>query len=204
LHGNLAIMVRHDLPHIQELLTVLRTEIALWKDASIRRIMHLFGPGNHGRADVYEIRIGDDGVLPESLSMGGGNYRWWLPVAEYEPLFEQAQRRMPEIESFWDAINNVVEIFCYNQDFGEEGDFPLEERVRELTLVRQEDLEALEAETTPKVSTQQWKCSTCQTQGVVEHPTDTRSFELDRLVSAAHKQISPECKQGYHLSLPRS
>lgn len=112
--GHLNISVVSSELHIQELLELLRTTIAKHTDTSFKKIDHIFGPPKEGVVGIWEIRIGDNGVLkPLGEEYFGGH----LKKDEHNEVYLAAKQRHAEISEFWICLQRAIEEFCQVHKF---------------------------------------------------------------------------------------
>jgi hypothetical protein len=134
--GHLNIIVCSDLPHIKELLEILRQKIISYPDTTFKKIKHVFGPPDNGRLEVWEIRIGDNGCL-DKIKMGETWFGEDLPKKGNEKEYESLKTRCEEIKQFWESLADETSNFCKRQGFAE--GFMLEKRVNELVDIWKEE-----------------------------------------------------------------
>ena len=124
--GHLNILVDSQEPHIKELLNLIAQFVQDERDASFKKIQHIFGPPMESSYGVWEIRLGDDGCMN---GLGRDYYCESLKRTEFPEVYEAAKKRLSEIHSFWTRLEMEVAKYCHKYNFLT---FNLERRFREL------------------------------------------------------------------------
>ena len=132
--GSLDIIILPTIPHIQELLDVLRKTVGNYSDTSFKKIDHPFGPPEDSCLEIWEIRIGDNGCLASLKEEYCGGF---LSIKEYQIAYEESKKRCKEIRLFWRGLEMEVADFCRRHVFER---FDLKKRIEELVGVWKEDL----------------------------------------------------------------
>ncbi|MEK9135374.1 MAG: hypothetical protein AAB451_03735 [Patescibacteria group bacterium] len=112
--GHLNIIVLSNIPHIQELLRLLKETIETHSDVSFKKIKHVFGPSENSRLEVWEIRIGDNGCLK---ILGEEYYGAYLSIKGNNIAYEDSKKRCEEIELFWGTLEKEIAGFCKQHKF---------------------------------------------------------------------------------------
>jgi len=134
--GYLDIIVLSNIPHIQELLEVLRKTIATHSDTSFKKIEHPFGPPQNSKLEVWEIRISDNGCL-EKFEIGVNWFGESMPKDGNEKEYEDSKKRYQEIKLFWEGLEKEVTDFCRRHEFKR---FAPKKRISELVNVCKQKL----------------------------------------------------------------
>ncbi len=124
--GHLNIAVASDEPHIRELLDLLQMVIAQDSDATFKKFDHLFGPPKGSKVEVWEIRIGDNGAVPEFGTNYCGGY---LEKKGNRKVYLASKKRYVEIEEFWKRLEVAVDQYCNKNGFN---NLDLHKRAEEL------------------------------------------------------------------------
>jgi len=115
--GHLNIVVLPTIPHIQELLNLMKKLTGSCADATFKKIEHVFGPPKGSALEVWEIRVGDNGRLggsQEEALVGA-----YFPKDSNEQLYRDSRERCEEIRLFWDALATQLVILCEEHGFNE-------------------------------------------------------------------------------------
>ena len=133
--GHLDIIVLPEDPLVRELLGVIAGVVTKHQDSSFLLIEHAFGPSLKSRAQVWEIRIGDNGCL--------GHFEWGenyfvgnISTRGNEAVYKTAKERCSQIRAFWKELEGAAEIFCREHNLTR---FNLERRIDEIVNVWEEE-----------------------------------------------------------------
>lgn len=134
--GHLVIIIARDMPHIQELLCILKQNISGYTDASFGKIEHVFGPPKDSRLQVWEIRISDNGCLGK-FKIGKTWCGCSLLKKGNETEYENSKARYKEIQFFWKDLEKILLLFCRKHRFRR---FALKKRIKEITDIWREEI----------------------------------------------------------------
>lgn len=123
-YGHLNIIACRNKTHVNELLSLLQKSIASDPDATFKKIDHVFGPSEESEAQVWEIRIGDNGCMKEKHVQ---NYK----KQEHADLHTRVEKRYREIVAFWKSLEDATQEFCSRYGFSDFDPYKREDEICE-------------------------------------------------------------------------
>lgn len=112
-YGHLNFIIDASKEYAADLLEVVRRVLSEDRDASFKKIQHIFGPKQGSCLEVWEIRMGDAGSFKE-YEPGSGSFK----KDEYPDLYRSLKERCAAIKELWLVLAEAVGAFADKRGFG--------------------------------------------------------------------------------------